>query len=267
MSGWKAEGKDEIYNRDTIFDYMNGAGEIYRLYSFRGLLVRHLTKAGESEITVELFDMGTSEDAFGVFTHGRESEEEGIGQGSEYRGGLLCFWKDKFFVCVFAEQDTPSTEKGVMDIAKAIDQAIKEKGSKPKLLDHLPQDGLVETSMRYFHTHVSLNYHYYLADQNILNLNQHTEALLVRYQQEKSKCYLLLLHYPNAKEARNAFKSFEQVYMPEAKEAKIIQTEDGKWTGADLTREYVTVVLDASTRAFAQTLLERVKNKLEVKQP
>lgn len=267
MNGWKAEGQDEIYSRDTIFDYINGAGEVYRMYGFREVLVRRFIKTGESDITVEVFDMSRPEDAFGIFSHGREGKEEGIGKGSEYRGGLLCFWKDKFFVCVFAEEDTPSARKTVMNLAKAIDHSIKDKGTKPGILDYLPEEGIIETSVRYFHTHVSLNYHYYLADQNILNLDQHTEALLVRYQQEKSRCYLLLLHYPDVKEAEKAFKSFKQVYMPEAKEPKIIQTEDGKWVGADATQEFVMVVLDAATKAFAQTLLERAKDKLEVAQP
>jgi hypothetical protein len=263
INDWEAEEKDEIYNRDTIFDYINGAGEVYRLYGFRELFVRRFAKTDESDITVEIFDMSTSEDAYGIFSHGREGKAEGIGQGSEYRGGLLCFWKSKFFVCVFAEEDTPPAKKAVMNLAKAIDGAIKFKGTKPGLLDYLPELGLIETSIRYFHTHVSLNYHYYIADKNILNLNQNTQAVLARYQEEKSKCYLLLLQYPNVKESRDAFKSFEQVYLPEAKEPEIIQTEEGKWTGADLKGKFVAVVLDAPTRAFAQTLIEKFKEKLK----
>ncbi len=267
MNGWSSEGQDEIYYRDTIFDYMNGAGEVYRMYSFRELLVRRFTKAGESDITVELFDMGTSGDAFGVFAHNREGQDEGIGQGSEYQGGLLCFWKSKYLVCVFAEKDTPSANKTVINIAKAIDQAIKDEGIKPELLGHLPEEGLMETSIRYFHTHVSLNYHYYIADKNILNLNQDTEAVLVRYQKEKSKCYLLLVRYRNGKEAKDAFKGFAGVYMPEATGTGIIQTENGKWTGADVTREFVVVVLDAHTEAITRTLVERVKHRLEEERP
>jgi hypothetical protein len=87
--------------------------------------------------------------------------------------------------------------------------------------------------------------------------------VLARYQKDKSKCYLLLLEYPNSKESKDAFKSFEQIYLPEAKEAKIIQTEDGKWTGADLKGKFVAVILDAPTRAFAQTLMEKFKEKLK----
>ena len=267
MGEWSSEGPDEIYYRDTIFDYMNGAGEVYRMYSFRELLVRRFTNAGESDITVELFDMGTSGDAFGVFAHNREGQDEGIGQGSEYRGGLLCFWKSKYLVCVFAEKDTPSAKKTVINIAKAIDQAIKDEGIKPELLGHLPEEGLMETSIRYFHTHVSLNYHYYIADKNILNLNQDTEAVLVRYQKEESKCYLLLVRYRNGKEAKDAFKGFAGAYMPEATGTGIIQTENGKWTGADVTREFVVVVLDAHTEAIARTLVERVKHRLEEERP
>ena len=32
--GWQAKGKDEFYDPQTIFDYINGAGEVYRSYNF-----------------------------------------------------------------------------------------------------------------------------------------------------------------------------------------------------------------------------------------
>jgi hypothetical protein len=47
MNGWRAEGKDEAYNLETIFDYIDGAGEVYRSYNFQGLLARRYFKRGQ----------------------------------------------------------------------------------------------------------------------------------------------------------------------------------------------------------------------------
>jgi len=260
VHGWKAQGEVEIYDRETIFDYIDGAGEVYRSYGFQKLVVLRLVKDRQPTILVELFDMGSPEDAYGIFSHAREGEEMGIGQGSEYRGSLLCFWKGNFFVCIFSERQTPETKKAVFDLARKIAKNIKATGSRPKLLAYLPTEGLLKQSVRYFHLHTSLNYHYYVASENILKLSPRTEAVFARYQ--KGQSYLLLVRYPDQKEAGKAFKSFVNAYIPEAKKSNIVQIEEGKWVATKLEDEFVVVVFDASSKAFAQALIEAVGNKL-----
>ena len=98
INGWKAEAKDEVYDSQTIFDYIDGAGEIYRAYNFKLLLARRFAKEGQPDIIADLFEMTSSKDAFGVFTHDLEGYDAGIGQGSTYKGGLLSFWKSHIFV-------------------------------------------------------------------------------------------------------------------------------------------------------------------------
>jgi hypothetical protein len=261
MHSWKKHAKDEIYDTQTIFDYMNGAGEIYRSYNFRKLFVRYLTKPYQPTITIELFDMGSSEDAFGVFTHGCESGKEGIGQNSEYRDGLLCFWQDKFFVCVYAEQETASSKKAVLDLGKAIANSIKTVGIKPKLLEYLPEEDLIKSNIRYFHNHTSLNHHYFVSDENILNLNKHTDAILASYNDESR---ILCVRYPDKKQAKLAFDKFVSTYLPELKQKDIpVQLENSNWSAADIYQEFVIVIFDATDKEYAKFLLEGVKNKLE----
>ena len=36
INGWKAK-KDRIYDPDTIFEYLNGSGEVYRAFNFKKL--------------------------------------------------------------------------------------------------------------------------------------------------------------------------------------------------------------------------------------
>ncbi len=40
VDGWLAVEEDKTYTRSTIFEYMDGAGEIYLSYNFQHLLVR-----------------------------------------------------------------------------------------------------------------------------------------------------------------------------------------------------------------------------------
>ena len=273
MHGWTMQGSDETYNRKTIFDYIDGAGEVYLAYGFKELLVRNFAnqdEPNEPEVTVELFDMGSSEDAFGIFSHSREGEEGEIGQGSQYQAGLLFFWKARFFVCVLAKQETPAAKQAVMALGEAIANAIPERGSKPRLLNLLPEEGLIQQSIRYFHTHPMLNYHYFVATENVLKLDANTSGVLAQYQHPEGKSYLLLIDYPTPSQAKAAYENFLASYMPEANNAGAVQTENGKWTAARMQvsrPKLIPVVFDAATLARTEALLGAVHKKLEVTHP
>ncbi|MBI5187614.1 MAG: hypothetical protein HZA07_00855 [Nitrospirae bacterium] len=262
IHGWKAERKAETYSRETIYDYMDGAGEIYLAYNFKELLVQRYVKTRAPEIIVEVFDMGSGEDAFGVFSYGqgREKGEIGIGQDSEYRGGLLCFWKDRFFICIRTERETPSAKRAVLALGRAISKAIRTKGEKPAILNYLSEDEFLEKSLRYFHNYAILNYHYFVADKNILNLDESTKAILARYKDGKG--YLLLVQYQDTEEAKTAFEGFINAYMPDARGSGVIQTENGKWTGAKLEKNFVIILFDALSKAQASSKIEVVRNRL-----
>ena len=94
---WKWDGKETTYDSKTLFKYIDGAAELYLAYGFQNLTVRRFEKSGQPPIIVELYEMASSEDAYGVFSFEHQDEDAGIGQGSEFGGGLLRFWKGKVF--------------------------------------------------------------------------------------------------------------------------------------------------------------------------
>jgi len=264
VSGWKWDGKENHYNRKTIFDYINGAGELYIAYNFNGVKVRRYEKGSQSPITAEVYDMGTSEDAFGVFSFERQDEEAGIGQGSEFGGGLLRFWKGKCFVSVFAEGQGKEAEAATLDIGKAIANSIKSTGPIPKLLGVLPngKTGLLEKSTRYFHSHILLNQRFFVANQNILNLNSKTEAVLGQYAQGQQKIHLLIIRYSEESEAAAALQKFKRAYMPEVGPQTTIQTEDKKWTAAGQRKSFILIVFGAGSKAKSEKWIRAAEERI-----
>jgi hypothetical protein len=101
--GWKWDEKEIKYNSRTLFEYIDGAAELYLAYGFQNLTVRRFEKSDQPPITIELYEMASSEDAYGVFSFEHQDEAVGIGQGSEFGGGLLRFWKGKYFVSIYGE--------------------------------------------------------------------------------------------------------------------------------------------------------------------
>jgi hypothetical protein len=263
--GWRWDGKGRVYNPRTIFDYIDGAAELYLSYGFQNLTVRRFEKPGQPPIIAEVYEMGSSEDAYGVFSFEHQDEDAGIGQGSEFGGGLLRFWKGKYFVSVYAEGESPEVESGILSLGRELAKSIKVSGPTPKLIGYLPDGkaGLVERSLRYLRSHVLLNQRFFVAHHNILNLNRQTEAVLAQYLRYRQKTHLLLIRYPSEKQAAAALQSFKKAYMPEALEAGRLQTEDRRWTMARQRKEFVLVVFGAPAAGEAEDLMKATEAKLK----
>jgi len=263
-SGWKWDEKEMKYNSKTLFDYIDGAAELYLAYGFQNLTVRRFDKSNQPPITIELFEMASSEDAYGVFSFERQDEAVGIGQGSEFGGGLLRFWKGKYFVSIYADGGGEEVESAILKMGRATANSIPATGPEPKLVNFIPSKdlGLVDKSVRYLKSHVLLNQRFFIAHQNILNLSRKTEAVLAQYIREKQKTQLLLIRYPNLKEAGDAYQSFVKAFLPDAGGKDRSKTEDQKWTIARQRNEFVLIVFGAPTEDNAEGLLKATEEKL-----
>ena len=264
VGGWKWDGKDMKYNSRTLFDYIDGAAELYLAYGFQNLVVRRFEKPGQPSIMAELYEMATSEDAYGVFSFEHQDEPVGIGQGSEFGGGLLRFWKGKYFVSVYAEGEGKEVEPAILGSGRAMDNAISATGPEPKIIQYLPGQtfGLVDKSIRYLKSHVLLNQRFFVSHQNILDLSRETEATLATYLRDRQKVHLLLIRYPNSPKAKEAFQSFTKAYMPDAAGKDRVKTEDRKWTFARQSNDYILIIFGAPREADAEALLKATKEKL-----
>jgi hypothetical protein len=257
---WKTLDEVRSYNRETIFDYIDGAGEVYLMYDFKEVAVSKFLGPDSAEITVEIFDMGTTGDAFGVFSHSREGNDMGIGGGSESRDGFLCFWKDRYFVCVHSSKQSGEFNNAVIAIGRDIESKITGDVNKPDIVEVLPGDGLVESSVIYFHKQTSLNYHYFLSEENILNLGEHTDAVLAVYR--PGRITLLCIEYPDTGSATESFGSFISKYIPEADESGTAEVEEGVWIRAFITGRYFIAAFDAPDETTAVSLVNNVKENI-----
>lgn len=259
ISGWKAVSEDQVFDPETIFNYINGAGEVYRSYNFRLLLARRFQQPEKPDLVVDLFDMGTSYEAFGVFTHDREGEKVEIGQMGVYKGGLLSFWKNRFFVSVYAEDETQETKEAMLELGRQIALRIETEGRLPDLLDFLPEARLDRETVRYFHTHHILNYHFFISDENILQLGPETEAVLAQYKYSgRLPVFLLVVRYADENQALYAWNVFCKNYMPDARIPGEIKVEDGTWTVAKTRGRLLVAVFQASTDREARSLIDNV---------
>lgn len=261
VNGWEKQ-EDQIYNKETLFEYINGGAELYISYGFKEVLSRKYIKSGQPDILVELFDMNSSTNAYGIFSHSREEIDTTYGQGSQYTFGLMLFWKDHYLVSIMASPETEESKQAVFALAQTIDDAIPFEGQIPEIISLLPKENLIPESVRYFRHYIWLNSHYYIADNNILNIDETTHAVLAKYLNNGKQSILLLVNYLNNKKATKAYNSFKQQYLPELIDENIVKMEDGTWTGCRLDDGLVSVVFNATKKDRAIDLLNSINKKL-----
>jgi hypothetical protein len=257
---WTRQNDPVTYDRETIFDYINGAGEVYNSYAFRNVLVDRYETADGRGVTVEVFDMGNVEDAFGVFSYAREDEEEGIGAGFERKGTVLCFWQDRFYVCAQAEQRDDDPAEVLEPVARGISAALPSAGTKPALMGALPENGRVPYSDRFFHTHQALNYQHYLDRENVLKLSPETRVALARY--APGSTYLLVIEYRRSADASSAQESFRAFLTPGSGgpepalegRAESFSKYGSTWDLVGTENQFLIAVLDAVSSEAAESL-------------
>ena len=256
---WSARSDDRIFDEKTIFGYINGAAEVYKAYNFRQCLSRRYSLSGGPAIILDIFDMGSSQDAFGVFTHDLDGKKVDIGQEGRLRPGWLSFWKGRFFVSIYAEEESPAAERAVKDLGHRVADKITGTGGKPEFLALLPPEGLRADTIRYLHHPIVLNYHYYLSDDNILNISADTDVALAEYQRANQAARLLLVNYPTREKAGQSQAAFLKHYLPDADKQGAALLEDGKWAAVRGKGNLLAIVLEADSKEFAEELLKGIQ--------
>lgn len=244
------------YDRETVFDYIDGAGEVYNSYDFRRVYTARYVSSDQIPLTIEIFDMGTADDAYGVFSYAREVEESGIGGGYEARGGVLCFWQAEYYVCLAADRTVDDLPDRLKELAQEISTKLPPLTAPPRLLSVLPEEGKVRFSERYFHTHQALNYHYYFERENILGLSSESDVVMARY--EPGKTVLCLIEFPDAAGAERAHQALKALYPEKAGDFDRDESEPSLYPWWVVERRLLAIVFDAPNKAVAFGLLDKL---------
>lgn len=259
VHGWAWDGKCEVYDSQTIFHYIDGIGEIYRAYNMRTVWACRYQKADQPTLTLDVFDMGMPDDAYGIFSFERDGESVRIGQEAEYSGGMLRFWKGRYFVAITAYSDSAEVRQAVLALGKAVANGITDTGNPPHVVNLLPPAGLQKERVLFFRHHMILNRHFFVADRDLLNLSPRAEGVLGTYRRGKGTFRIAIVRYPTESDAAKAWNLFAQAYLREGRAQGVVRTENGKWTSAKRQGRYLAIVFEATTQREATDLLKSIK--------
>jgi len=260
--GFEKSEQAKSFDRKNLYDYLDGGAELYLAYDFQSLLVQDY-EAGEKSITVEVYLMEISQEAFGLYSLDQEGENIQIGDRANYGSGLLKFWKGNYFVRITDMNGNDQNKEAILELGKNISQKIDVKGKLPELLSRLPADGLVPYSERFFHKQIILNNLYFLSTENLLNLSEKTSTVMGDYLLGKMNLKLLLVFYPDTSSAKSAFENFCIKYLKTSPSGNrvIRKVEEDKIVGVELEKKYLWLTFESkdekATGAFLQNLKVR----------
>jgi hypothetical protein len=197
-AGWTADGDEQLFDTESIYGYINGHAEVYLAYGMKRCASRrYLAPGGEGEIVVDLFEMASPADAFGVFSHDRDGDDVLVGQGAIYRLGWLSFWKGPWYGSVYATGSSDSTREDVLAVAGAVAEGLSGSGEVPALVERLPVEGLDERSVCFLRSPQILNAHVFVGGGNILGLGPDVSAVIGEYATADGSVHLVIVEHPD----------------------------------------------------------------------
>ena len=199
---WMPAGEVEVFDRENIYDLVDGQADAFFVYGFEQVAVRSYENAEGAMLRVEIWQLATPTDAYGLFTASISGTPVAVGQandGDADPGWRLAFWQDRYYVHVHARQEIPDAD--LRGFAEAVSAALPVGGRRAALVDRLPPDGLVERSAIFFHEEISVQNEVWLGGENLLGLGPETDGVLARYDVGGATARLLLVQYPGAEAA------------------------------------------------------------------
>ncbi len=152
VEGWSASEAPRAFFPENLFEYIDGAAESYLSYDFRELVVAQFEKKGtDAAMTLEIYDMGSPLNAFGIFGAERypENKPAGVGDLGYIEGESLNFMAGRCYVKLLGFGLGDATTATLTDFARKVAAAVPDKGVLPGALRYFPRDGLVARSEKY----------------------------------------------------------------------------------------------------------------------
>ena len=215
LSDWRLDGETEVYDKDTLFDLVNGQADAFYAYNFRQVAVQRYQGDSDETLRVEIWELATPHDAYGLFTRNTAGSTPAVGVGNdtdEDPGHRLAFWQDRYFV--EARSFQPLAEGRIAEVATAIAHALPQGGEPPALIAALPEEDRTDERAVFFRLEISIQDEIWLGGENILGLGSHTAGVLARYEIAGTPAHLLVVQYASDADAAAALERLYEYDTP-----------------------------------------------------
>ncbi len=225
---WVRSRKPSTYNPKTLYVDRFIPSEdqitIYKEFGFQSQAeMEYQSPKYESVpfILLEIFDMGTPENAFGIFSVNNypNPKFEWVGCKAIISGKYIWFWKGKYFVQIEGYGIATGIRNGMVELAKVTAKKIQDKPQKIPLLELLPNK-YIRGSERLWTTHWLLRHVDKSLPKIVPELEDGASGVFAKYLPKKPKnnrkhYYVFVIKYPNVAAAEKAYTLYRNTLVQE----------------------------------------------------
>jgi hypothetical protein len=217
VSGWRLSGDVQTFNPKTLYEYINGAADLYLASDFEELKVAEYANEKKASVVVEAYRHRTPRDAFGIYSQERLPDGNFISIGAQgyIDKNILNFVCGSYYVKLNSF-DTGAEDREVLQVvARKVADSLGEKGGLPSLLSAFPPEGKKRNSEKYL-------------TRNLLGYAFFNSAYTADYEVAGKTFKLFLIETAD----KNEGKSIVQKYLRQVKSPEREVTE-GRYTVSD----------------------------------
>jgi hypothetical protein len=151
ITGWKQSAEIQTFIPKTLFEYINGAADLYIMYDFQELKVAEYLNEKEASVIVDVYHHKTPIHAFGIYSQERLSDANFLDIGAQgyIEQNILNFLIGPYYVKINS-YNTGAEDKEILPFfAKKVSEKLGQKGSLPSVLSSFPSEGRKNNSEKF----------------------------------------------------------------------------------------------------------------------
>ena len=151
ISGWKQSGEVQTFIPKILFEYINGAADLYILYDFQELKVAEYQNGKKASVTVEVYEHKTPTHAFGIYSQERLPNADFIDVGAQgyIENNVLNFLTGPYYVKMSSYNTGAEDREILLTFVKKISENLGAKGILPAILSSFPEEGKRKNSEKF----------------------------------------------------------------------------------------------------------------------
>ena len=151
ITGWKQSGEIQTFIPKTLFEYINGAADLYIMYDFQELKVAEYLNEKKASVIVDVYRHKTPTHAFGIYSQERLSNANfvDIGVQGYIEQNILNFLTGPYYVKINSYDTGAEDREILLAFAKKMSEDLWEKGSLPSILFSFPEEGKKKDSEKF----------------------------------------------------------------------------------------------------------------------
>jgi hypothetical protein len=151
MNGWERDGEPVVYSPENLFEYIDGAADVYLTYEFEELAALTYDRGEKMSLSVEIYRHSDLRNAFGIYSQERPEVGDFISIGTQgyYEKGTLNFFHGRHYVKLMGYYLEDEDERILKDAAGEIAGRLGEEAAFPPTLECFPAAGKIPNSERF----------------------------------------------------------------------------------------------------------------------